>query len=86
MTLEEIQAEATKLPPEDRSLLASRLLQDREVERYNHERLRADIELGLDQIARGEVHELKTDEERRAFFKDIKARGRQRLAEDKKPT
>ena len=49
-----------------------------EVERL-HQRLRNDVKEGFDQIDRGEAIELEDDEALRAFFEDIKVRGRQRL-------
>jgi putative addiction module CopG family antidote len=41
--------------------------------------LRRDIDAGFAQIERGEGIELKDDESLRAFFEDIKRRGRERL-------
>jgi antitoxin ParD1/3/4 len=52
-----------------------RLLQERE---RRLEALRQDIDAGLDQVNRGEVIELEDEEAQRAFFEDIKTRGRQR--------
>jgi len=56
---------------------ALRLLKERdEYQQMRLEQLRADIQIGLDQIARGRVRPL--DEE---VIEDIKQRGRRRLAE-----
>ena len=51
-----------------------RLLRDRRL--YE---LRSDIQAGLEQLERGEGIELEDQRALRAFFDDIKARGRQRL-------
>ena len=56
-----------------------RLLQERE---RKLESLRADIQVGLDQLDRGEGITLETEEAQRAFFEDVKARGRERLASE----
>jgi hypothetical protein len=42
--------------------------------------LRREIEVRLEQIERSEALELRTEEEQRAVFADIKERGRERLA------
>ena len=55
---------------------ALRLLQQRQ---QKIEELRQKIQLGLDQLDRGEGIELKDEEELRLFFEDIKKRGRERL-------
>ena len=52
------------------------LLQER---RRRLEELRKDINAGLQQIERGEVVEIEDEQSQRAFFEDIKARGRKRL-------
>ena len=51
-----------------------RLLRDRRL--YE---LRSDIQAGLAQLERGEGIELEDEQALRAFFDDVKARGRQRL-------
>ena len=43
-----------------------------------HAQLSADVAHAVDQLSRGEGIELKGDAELRAFFDDIKARGRKR--------
>jgi len=53
-----------------------RLLQEREQEL---ESLRAVVRVGLDELARGEGILLEDEEARRAFFEDIKQRGREAL-------
>lgn len=56
---------------------ALRLLKERdEHHQMRIEQLRRDIQIGLDQIARGEVRTLDED-----LIEDIKQRGRRRLAE-----
>ena len=80
MTVEELRAEATKLPPSERTHLAHALLLDEQFERWDHARLRAEIQVGVDQLARGEAQTFNSDAELRAYFEDVKVRGRQRLA------
>ena len=59
-----------------------RLLQDHdELKRIRLDELRREIMLGVEQIRNGESIILKTPEDRKAFFEDIKRRGRERLAE-----
>ena len=55
-----------------------RLLRERE---RKLEALRTDIQVGLDQIAKGDVIAISGDEERLAFVEGIKTRGRERLKE-----
>jgi antitoxin ParD1/3/4 len=55
---------------------ALRLLQQRQ---QKIEELRQEIQVGLDQLDRGEGIELKDEEELRLFFEDIRKRGRERL-------
>jgi hypothetical protein len=45
---------------------------------YTLEELRREIEIGRQEILRGEAIVLKNQEELRAFFDDIKRRGRER--------
>lgn len=80
MTVEELRAEVTKLAPSERTHLAHSLLLDEQVERWDQTRLRAEIMVGVDQLARGESTTFSSDEELRAYFEDVKVRGRQRLA------
>jgi hypothetical protein len=61
--------------PNDVLLAALRLF-----EQYRlHQELRTDVNEGFDQISRGDAFELENDDALRAFFDDVKARGRQRL-------
>jgi hypothetical protein len=54
-------------------------LLDEQIERWDQSRLRAEIQVGVDQLARGEAKTISSDEELRAYFEDVKIRGRQRL-------
>lgn len=56
---------------------ALRLLEDRE---RKLAALREDIQIGIDELDRGEGIDLSEPSARQAFFDDIKARGRQRLS------
>jgi putative addiction module CopG family antidote len=56
---------------------ALRLLEDRE---RKLGALRGDLEIGLEELDRGDTVELGDAAVRRAFFDDIKARGRERLS------
>lgn len=80
MTVEELRAEATKLPPSERTELAHTLFLEEQFERWDVARLRAEIQVGVDQLARGEAQTFHSDEELHAYFEDVKARGRERLA------
>jgi hypothetical protein len=80
MTVEELRAEATKLPPSERTQLAHALLLEEQLESWDLPRLRAEIQVGVDQLARGEAQTFNSNEELRSYFDDVKARGRQRLA------
>ena len=62
---------------EDLISAALRLLEDRE---RKLAALREDLQVGLDQLDRGETIDLSDSEARRAFFEEIKARGRERLS------
>ena len=55
---------------------ALRLLQERQ---RRIEELRREIQPALDQLDRGEGIEIKDEKELRAFFEDVKKRGRERL-------
>ena len=54
-TLHEIKAAAATLPPEDRSELVTWLSESDDVWKLRREQLRREIQIGLDQIERGEV-------------------------------
>lgn len=58
---------------------ALRLLKERDaVQMQRLEELRREIAVGLEQLKRGESHDY-TDETLRAFFDDVKVKGRARL-------
>jgi hypothetical protein len=80
MTVDELKAAAAKLQPDERVTFADWLSADREVQEARRERLRREIQKGLDQIERGEYIECKDEAELHAFFEQIRARGRARLA------
>ena len=54
-TLHEIKAAAATLPAEDRSELVAWLNEAPDVWKIRREQLRREIQIGLDEIARGEV-------------------------------
>ena len=54
-TLHEIKAAAATLPVEDRSALVTWLSESKDVWKIRREQLRREIQIGLDEIARGEV-------------------------------
>ena len=54
-TLHEIKAAAATLPAEDRSELVTRLSESNDVWKIRQEQLRREIQVGLDEIERGEV-------------------------------
>lgn len=62
---------------------AVRLLRDRE---RRLEALRKDIDVGLDQLARGEGIKIKDEEQLRAFFDRLEASGQRRLQEKQSAT
>ena len=53
-----------------------RLLRDRE-RRLNE--LRVELQVGIDELERGEAIVIRDEQELKAFFEDIKVRGRERL-------
>jgi hypothetical protein len=57
MTVEQLKAEAAKLPPNDRFALAEWLEENEEVRGLRHQELVGDIALGLEQADRGELME-----------------------------
>jgi antitoxin ParD1/3/4 len=64
---------------------ALRLLVEEEIiESVGIEAVRAEVQQALEQLERGEGIVLRSDEELRAFFEDINARGRQRLEQRRK--
>ena len=54
-TLHEIKAAAATLPAEDRSELVAWLSESQDVWKIRREQLRREIQIGLDEIERGEV-------------------------------
>jgi hypothetical protein len=62
MTVEELRAEATKLPPSERTQLAHSLLLEEQLESWNLTRLRAEIQVGVDELARGEAQTFNSDD------------------------
>ena len=79
MTVEELKAEAAKLPPDDRFALAEWIEQSEDIRELRRAALVREIEIGLDQLDRGECVECKDDAELRSFFDGVKARGRELL-------
>ena len=84
MTVEQLKAEAAKLPPDDRFALAEWIEQNEDLRELRHAALVREIETGLGQLERGECVECKDDAELGAFFDGVKARGRVLLAARKK--
>ena len=79
MTVEELRAEAAKLPPDDRFALAEWIEQSEDIRELRRAALAQEIEIGLDELDRGECVECKDDAELRSFFDGVKARGRELL-------
>ena len=79
MTIEELKSEAAKLPPNDRFALAEWIERNEDIRELRHAALVREIEVGLDQLDRGESVECKDDAELRSFFDGVKARGREML-------
>ena len=50
------------------------------------DRLREDIQIGIDQLERGEFTEISSSEEDSAFRESIKSRGRERMSRDADPS
>jgi antitoxin ParD1/3/4 len=55
---------------------AVRMMRDREI---RLKAMRAEVDIGIDQLKRGEYVEIESDAQLRDFFEDIERRGRQRL-------
>ena len=79
MNVEEIKAEAAKLPPNGRFALAEWIERNEDIRELRHAALVRKIEIGLDELDRGECVECKDDAELRGFFDGVKARGRELL-------
>ena len=79
MNVEELKAEAAKLPQNDRFALAEWIEQSEDIRDLRRAALIREIRIGLDEIDRGECVECKDDAELRSFFDGVKARGREML-------
>ena len=80
MTVEELKAEAAKLPPDDRFALAEWIEQSEDIRELRRAALVREIGIGLDQLDRGECVECKDDAELRSFFDGVKVRVRELLS------
>ena len=78
-TAARIKAAALKLPVKDRADLMDALGMDEAVSKERLARLRALVDEGDRDLAEGRFIEIRTSTELRAFFADIKRRGRERL-------
>ena len=78
-TVAEIKAAARKLPIKDRADLLADLSMDAAVRKEQLARLRAAVGEGVRDHTEGRYIEITTAAEHRAFFEDIKRRGRARL-------
>jgi hypothetical protein len=83
MNVEELKAEAAKLPPNDRFALAEWIENSADIRKLRRAALVREIEAGLDQLDRGEFVECKDDAELRSFVDGVKARGREMLGAQK---
>ena len=79
MAVEELKVEAAKLPPDDRFALAEWIEQCGDIRELRRAALVREIQIGLDQLDRGDCVECKDDAELRTFMDGVKARGRERL-------
>ena len=79
-TLATLKTEVAKLSPEERLELTDSLRMDPDVCRTGHERLKRDIQKGIDDIESGNFVTCKDDAELHAMFEGIKARVAARLA------
>jgi hypothetical protein len=75
MTIEQLKSEAAKLPPSDRLALAEWIEGSEDMRALRHAALVREIEVGLDQLDRGECVECKDDAEMGAFIDGVKVRG-----------
>lgn len=78
-TAAQIKAAARRLPVADRADLLVDLAMDAAVRKEQLKRLRAMIDEGIRDHKEGRFIEINSVEEHRAFFEDIKRRGRARL-------
>jgi predicted transcriptional regulator len=79
-TVAEIQAAARKLPVKHRTDLLEHFAQDPAIQTEQLARLRAAVEAGMRDHTEGRFIEINSAAEHRAFFDDIKRRGRARLS------
>ena len=79
MNVEELKAEAAKLPPKDRFALAEWIEGNEDIRDLRRAALIREIKIGLDELDRGECVECKDDAELRSFFDGVKSRGREML-------
>lgn len=79
MNVEELKAEAAKLPPNDRFALAEWIERNEDIRELRHAALIREIEVGLEQLDRGESVECKDDAALGSFFDGVRARGRDLL-------
>ena len=80
MDVEQLKAEAAKLPPNDRFALAEWIEGNEDIRKLRRAALAREIQTGLDQLERGECVECNDDAELGAFFHGVKARGREMLS------
>lgn len=78
-TVAEVQAAVKKLSVKQRTDLLVQLAEDKAVRKEQLARLRAAVQEGIRDHEEGRFTEIKTTEEHRAFFDEIKRRGRSRL-------
>ncbi len=83
MSVEELKAEAAKLPTDDRIALAKWIEQSEDIRDLRRAALIQEIKIGLDELDRGESAECKDEAELHAFFQGVKARGRELLKAQK---
>jgi hypothetical protein len=75
-TLHEIKAAAARLPAEERSELVAWLSESKDVWEIRREQLRREIQIGLDEIERGEVAPLEMAEIKRKARARVEAERR----------
>ncbi len=78
-TIAEIKAAARRLPVKHRADLLVQLADDKAVQKEQLARLRAAVDEGIRDHEQGRTIEIRNAAEHRAFFDDIKRRGRMRL-------
>lgn len=83
MTVEEIKAEAAKLSPDEQFSLVQWIEESGGIRELRRAALVREIEIGLDDLRKGDVVECNGDAELSSFLSDVKARGRKRMGLDK---